>query len=159
MVLPVNSLVHIVGVGTGRIAQLVVGAGQSLRHHGSAATLLKTAVDVAAATMEIVHQDNNGMLRLRADEEQQESLVIESSNIDADGAIAGEQTWPSDAEMQYGPAGQSGDGEDTHFADGTAVGNRRRVPKNIPVGMSSYQADWFVNEEGHFDEEDETAGQ
>ena len=147
--LPVNSLVHIVGVGTGRIAQVTVGAGHSARHHGSAATLPNTAA--VAATMDIVHEGNSGVLLLRADAEQQESLVLESCAVDADGAIAGEQTWPSEAEMNSaGAAGRSGGNADE-------VGNRRRMPKNIPVGMSSYQADWFVDEEGHFDEEDEAA--
>ena len=157
--LPVNSLVHIVGVGTGRIAQVVVGTGHSSRHHGSATTLLNTAT--TSATMEIVHQDNSGVLLLRADTEQQESLVLESCNVDTDGAIAGEQTWPSEAEMDSaGASGQSGGGE-VDDADGTAAeGNRRRVPKNIPVGMSSYQADWLCDDEGHFDEEGgEAAGQ
>ena len=160
--LPVNSLMHIVGVGTGRITQVVVGTGHSTRHHGSASGQ-GAAAEAAPSTMDIVHHDISGVLMLRADAEQQESLVLESCNIDADGAIAGEQTWPSEAEMDTA-AGSVQRSEDDADADGTvAMGNRRRVPKNIPVGMSSYQADWYVDDEGHFDEdgeeEDDIAGQ
>jgi len=115
--LPLNSLVHIVGVGTGRIKSVVIGKGR----------------DPSVA--------------LEANQEKQESLLIEAT---ADG-LSGEQTWPSEAEMNLG-------GEDGADVVDSDIGRNRRItPKNIPAGMSSYQADWFVDDEGlgDFDEDGE----
>lgn len=116
--LPLNSLVHIVGVGTGRIKSVVIGKGREPN------------------------------VALEANSEKQESLLIEAT---ADG-LSGEQTWPSEAEMNLGGVE---DGPDVVDSD---IGrNRRIVPTNIPAGMSSYQADWFVDDEGvgDFDEDGE----
>jgi pre-rRNA-processing protein TSR1 len=56
---------------------------------------------------------------------------------DAD-VLAGEQTWPLDEEMTGGGSvSLTGAGRD-----------RRLVPASIPVGMSEYMADWFVDEDG-----------
>lgn len=74
----------------------------------------------------------------------QDSLILEASPD----VLMGEQTWPTEDEMNGGS-----------MADGRS---RRGVPSNvllaipfstdspqiIPVGMSSYQADWLVDDDG-----------
>jgi pre-rRNA-processing protein TSR1 len=122
--LPVNSLVHVAGVGTGRIAQVVVGGSGSVRR-GDLASVLKAAVASSAAA-DGEQQQNEDVLVLKADRQAQEPLVVEAA---ADG-IAGEQTWPSEAEMGGDDAASSSRaaGDD---ADPSAGRNRRRVPTNV----------------------------
>ena len=72
----------------------------------------------------------------------------------ADGdSLAGEQTWPSEDEMK-------GDMRDLGIDDPMAGRSRRIIPVDIPMGMSDYQADWFVDEDGdvEWDEDEEAAG-
>ena len=67
----------------------------------------------------------------------QESLEIEARGD----SLVGEQTWPSEEEMRQA---------DGLLDEGRGRG-RRSVPDQLPPGMSSYQADWYVDEEGNFD--------
>ena len=63
-------------------------------------------------------------------------------DIEAKGdSLVGEQTWPSEEEMQHA---------DSLLDEGRGRG-RRTVPGQLPSGMSSYQADWYVDEEGNFE--------
>jgi pre-rRNA-processing protein TSR1 len=121
--LPLNSLVHVAGVGTGRVAQVVVAGSASVRR-GDLASVLNAAVASAAADGE--QQQPEDVLVLKADRQAQEPLVVEAA---ADG-IAGEQTWPSEAEMGGDDAASSSRaaGDDT---DPSAGRNRRRVPTNV----------------------------
>lgn len=125
--LPVNSLVHIVGVGTGRIAQIVVGCSNSVRRGDRVAAVLNAAVANADAEQQ---QQQDDVLILKPHRQSQETLVLEAA---ADG-IAGEQTWPSEAEM--------GDASSSHAAGGdvdpSAGRDRRRVPTNVSRARSQY---------------------
>jgi pre-rRNA-processing protein TSR1 len=61
----------------------------------------------------------------------------------------GEQTWPTEEELMMagGPEGEAEAGDRN-------AGRDRRVLKAdqlVPKGMSSYQADWFMDEEGELD--------
>eukprot|EP01041_Mallomonas_annulata_P001443 gene1443-2777_t len=57
-------------------------------------------------------------------------------------SLMGEQTWPTSDELEGGGSGGSGvnNGEGGDVDDGTGR-SRRNVPTELPVGMSSYQAD------------------
>jgi pre-rRNA-processing protein TSR1 len=118
--LALNSLVHIPGVGTGRIVRVTAGKSP----------FPNTKSIVSAMSTE----DNT----LVADEEDQDPLELEA---DATG-IEGEQTWPTEEEM---------DEAMRNMSEG-AGRNRRNVPTAIPSGMSSYQADWFMDEDGQFED-------
>lgn len=65
--------------------------------------------------------------------------------------MMGEQTWPTEEELRM----VGGDPEDDEEAEGDRnAGRDRRALKAdqlIPKGMSSYQADWFMDEEGQVD--------
>jgi pre-rRNA-processing protein TSR1 len=118
----VNSLAHIVGVGTGRIVDVTVATGsgpfdkaESRRKSGK--------ISVSPTT-------------LPSNPAVQDPLELECQVTD----IGGEQTWPTEDEMG---------GQDI---DDGAGRNRRHVPTTIPAGMSSYQADWYVDEEGEYDD-------
>lgn len=117
----VNSLAHIVGVGTGRIIDVTVATcngpfdkSDSKRKNG---------------------KNNASPTTLPSNPSIQDPLELECQVTD----IGGEQTWPTEEEM----------GDDI---DDGAGRNRRHVPTTIPAGMSSYQADWYVDEEGEWDD-------
>ena len=82
---------------------------------------------------------DSGDAFLRADVSKQDSLKIEA---EAD-EMVGEQTWPTEEEMDNA----------MNQADEGAGRHRRAAPALIKSGMSSYQADWYVDEEGNFDAE------
>jgi len=137
--LDINSLVHIPGVGTGRIAQI------------------ESLSDPFAATPVSFHGKKSvGPQVFLANPEEQDSLDF-LANPDG---ISGEQTWPSDAEMTGGMGEESAvtlSAFDSK-ADKSVGRNRRVVPKSLPSGMSSYQADWYVDEEGEFEDDDGEEG-
>ena len=112
-----HSLVHIPGVGTGRVARVHGGRDPFPSSRPAAMT-----------------SDANTLL---ADPALQDPLDLEA---DATG-LDGEQTWPTEEEMD----------EAMRNASEGAGRNRRNVPTMIPNGMSSYQADWFQDEDGKFD--------
>jgi len=119
-----NSLVHVAGMGTGRIRKVRAGTGPFPESH-------KEAVEMASA-------DDDGFIH--ADESKQDPI-----NCEAEGSgISGEQTWPTEAEMDAA-LGTMDEGAGRH---------RRNVPAKVPEGMSSYQADWFMDEQGVFDEDE-----
>lgn len=63
----------------------------------------------------------------------------------------GEQTWPTEEELRMVGADED---EQPHEEGDRNAGRDRRVLKAeqlIPKGMSSYQADWFMDEEGQLD--------
>lgn len=67
----------------------------------------------------------------------------------------GEQTWPTEEELRMVGA------EDEEAEGDRNAGRDRRVLKAeqlIPKGMSSYQADWFMDEEGQLDFSSKVAG-
>ncbi len=115
-----NSLVHIPGVGTGRISKVI--AGQSIFPGGRK---IDMEMDEIACTP------------LVAEKDKQDPLIMEADSS----GVSGEQTWPTEAEMNAA----------MENIDEGAGRHRRKVPTVIPGGMSSYQADWFVDEEGEFD--------
>lgn len=116
-----NSLMHLPGLGTGRINR--VEAGKT--HFPGGRRALTPMDDDADST-------------LVAEKEKQDSLVLEADST----GLAGEQTWPTEEEMNAAL-----DGIDE------GAGRHRRDIKTgaLPKGMSSYQADWFVDEQGDFD--------
>ncbi len=133
--LALNSLVHIPGCGTGRIVRVRSGRSQFVDTKHSPRE--KSDVEMCTSNDYANNEDDS----LEADHDKQDSLGLEA---DAEG-IVGEQTWPTDAEMTAAMEGM----------DEGAGRHRRNVPASIPSGMSSYQADWLVNEEGEFDEEEQ----
>ena len=66
--------------------------------------------------------------------------------------LMGEQTWPTEEELA---AAAGGDGMD----DGAGRSRRNLKPNVIPAGMSSYQADWLVDDEGNLAEDGEGDGE
>jgi pre-rRNA-processing protein TSR1 len=127
-----HSLMHVAGVGACRV--MSVQTAVSPYEAGRKAHSL--------GTPEVVY----------ADRAKQDDLTMEAV---PDG-IAGEQTWPSEGEMNVG----TGAGVAAAEA-GTLEGAgrlRRKVAGDLPTGMSSYQADWMVDEDGEWLREDEEGG-
>jgi pre-rRNA-processing protein TSR1 len=117
----VNSLVHVVGVGAGRIDSFEIPSNGD--------------------PFDRSHKDEGKSLpafMIQSDIEQQDDLTMEAR---ADG-LMGEQTWPTEDEM-------NGMVDDS----GGLRKNMRNIPSDIPEGMSSYQADWLVNDEGEWEDE------
>lgn len=114
----VHSLAHVIGCGARRIVSAGVIDNQP------------------AFDSELMQSEDNLIL---ADESLQDSLVMEASPD----MIAGEQTWPSEEEMN------------SHAKPTLESHEKRTVLKDIklPNGMSSYQADWLVDDEGDWQEE------
>lgn len=71
----------------------------------------------------------------------QDSLQMEAvGNV-----LMGEQTWPTEEELQMaGMEDAEGDGDRNAGRDRRAV----KPDQLLPKGMSSYQADWFMDEDG-----------
>jgi len=144
MPMSVDSLMHIVGVGTGKILSLEFSPNTD-------------PFDVALAKKGKAGGGGRGgggaggggdPFVVHADATRQESLVLEA-HVD-EGGITGEQTWPTEAEMGGSLGGVMMGGL---REEGTGR-SRRNLPASIPEGMSSYQADWFVNDEGKWEEND-----
>lgn len=128
--LPVNSLIHIVGVGTCRVDKII--SSDDPFPGGNHVRRKKEFMDVS-------NEDVTSSRVVIADVTKQDPLFMEA---ESDG-LSGEQTWPTEAEMDAAMK-QMDEGAGRH---------RRNIPAAIPDGMSSYQADWFVDEEGVFDDE------
>ena len=133
-----HSLIHILGVNTCTLESVEVGndpltaasrrlKGQS--HRGGGGERLLGDGSEGDANVSV----------FRADPSKQDSLVMESSPD----TLMGEQTWPSEDELLHM----------TSVGDGMAGRDQRHVPTSIPTGMSSYQADWYVDEKGNFEPE------
>lgn len=117
----INSLVHVVGVGAGRIDSFEIPSNSD--------------------PFDRSHKDEGKSLpsfMIHSDGEKQEDLTMEACT---DG-LMGEQTWPTEDEM-------NGIIDDS---DGLRK-NMRNLPSDIPEGMSSYQADWLVNNEGEWEDD------
>ena len=125
--LALNSLMHLCGVGTAKIQSVQTGGDAFSGSRGNGGV---KAVEMAGADAEFT---------LVADPEMQDSLKMEAEGD----AILGEQTWPTEAEMN----------EALNQVDEGAGRHRRTAPSVIKSGMSSYQADWYVDEDGVFDAE------
>jgi hypothetical protein len=67
----------------------------------------------------------------------------------AGNGLMGEQTWPTEEELMMAGGAQ----EDEAPADRSAGRDRRTLDEQaqLPKGMSSYQADWFMDEDGQLD--------
>lgn len=136
--LPINSLVHIVGVGTCRVDRIssgrdpFPGGGRRKEKRGKGSMSVDQGEQLDEGEEEVV-----------ANPDAQDALSMEAE-VDP---LAGEQTWPTEEEMDAAMR-QLDEGAGRH---------RRNIPVTIPEGMSSYQADWFVDEKGEWDE-DETQG-
>lgn len=74
----------------------------------------------------------------------QDSLQLEAVG----NGLMGEQTWPTEEELRM-----VGAEEEEEEGDRNAGRDRRvlKAEQLIPKGMSSYQADWFMDEEGQLD--------
>ena len=153
--LHLHSLVHLCGVGAARLSRtwpvpapftqsirdgtrdLVSGVVQApLPLHGPALQLSSDRLTEAEAAAL-----GAGGAVLVADPSRQDGLRLEAQ---AD-LLLGEQTWPTEAEMQS-------DAE-LGTEDRTAGRDRRALlqGQQLPQGMSAYQADWFMDEEGQVD--------
>lgn len=133
--LPVNSLVHIVGVGTCRVDR-VVSASEPFPGGGGSRRRAKGSMNVDKEA-----EGETAPQQATAVRSKQDPLFMEAARDD----LAGEQTWPTEAEMD----------EAMRNLDEGAGRNRRNIPAVIPEGMSSYQADWFMDEQGVWDGEGE----
>ena len=123
--LALNSLMHLCGVGTGRIHSVRAGRDAFSGSRGKEKVVEMAGTDAESTLM--------------AEPSKQDSLKIEAEGD----AMMGEQTWPTEEEMD----------EALNKADEGAGRHRRTAPSVIKSGMSSYQADWFVDEDGVFDAE------
>ena len=131
-----SALVYIAGAGAASVASVELPAeGGPLEQHYASLRRRGGAAPCSDGPA--------GAIFIASDVTKQDSLEMESA-VDA---LMGEQTWPSDAEMAARPQGDDGAGR-----------SRRNVPQHIPAGMSSYQADWLVDEEGAWNEDDEGDG-
>ena len=120
--LPVNSLMHIVGVGTCRVVQI-----------SSKSTPFQSTEGQIQSQIQVCH----------ATKTLQDSLDPEA---EAD-TLMGEQTWPTSAELAAASANEMMDRSEGRNRRSTAV------PVKVPKGMSDYQADWFIDEDGQWDED------
>ena len=123
----VNSLVHIVGVGTCRVNR-VISANDPFPGGSRNSRKAKGSMNVDESAEGVAPQVAT------ADCSMQDPLFMEAARDD----LAGEQTWPTEAEMD----------EAMRQMDEGAGRHRRNIPAVIPEGMSSYQADWFIDEQG-----------
>ena len=139
----VNHLMHVLGGGTARVVS--ISSTQSPFEHsrrpGSGAN--------DGEEVEVEGEE----AAVYANSAEQDQLALEAV---PDG-LMGEQTWPSEAEMA---AAEAVSFAETNVLGQTAAGgdrsqgrDRRRTnaPVSVPVGMSDYQADWFIDEDGNFD--------
>eukprot|EP01042_Synura_sphagnicola_P000178 gene178-179_t len=166
-----SSLIHVCGAGVGRLVstELMMPAARTAgrgpgecaaadaNEHRSSFDLLVEDVGAAGSGREWWIPAGE---RAVADPLRQESLRKEADND----VLMGEQTWPSEREM-------AGNGSGPGQGDDGAGRNRRKVPVQtadvydlssrfvvvfgccqIPEGMSSYQADWYIDEEGHWEQ-------
>jgi len=91
------------------------------------------------------YDDHNNAItvaKVIADINRQDSLLMEAipNNLN------GEQTWPHDDEMIH-------ENNDDDIEDDT----NKRLPndRKVPGGMSEYQADWLVDDEGNWQQDDD----
>ena len=133
-----HSLIHMLGVNTCTLESVEVGSDPLT----AASRRLKGQGQRGAAPL---GDGSEGSTVYRADPSKQDSLVMESTPD----SLMGEQTWPTEEELL----------QQTSMNDGMAGRDQRHVPTAIPVGMSSYQADWYVDEKGNFEPEYEEVEQ
>ena len=134
----VNSLVHIPGAGTCRVERVSFatepfpGSSRNRRRDKSVVGPVDNATSSQPESV------------VFADPSQQDPLTMEAVN---DG-LSGEQTWPTEDEIDAA----------MRMVDNGAGRQRRNIPSKLPEGMSSYQADWFVDEKGVFDDDGAAIG-
>jgi pre-rRNA-processing protein TSR1 len=122
--LSANSLMHIPGGGTGRLESVTPATSPFHANRED-----KTTLPV----------QNMKVDKIVADSSLQDSLVRDAE-VDT---LLGEQTWPTEDELNGG--GDKNAGRDRRLPAG---------PFSIPAGMSTYQADWFVDEDGQWNTEE-----
>mmetsp|Transcript_15065 Transcript_15065/g.25107 ORF Transcript_15065/g.25107 Transcript_15065/m.25107 type:complete len:780 (-) Transcript_15065:312-2651(-) len=160
--LSINSLLHIGGVGTGRIVKawkstnpllLSSGAPSSASRSSASSSLAQDIMvaQVLLGTSTIDDGQSSTLINnaLEADPGKQDSLVLESSHD----ALLGEQTWPSDAEMDHDDENNKAAEHSSGDREKAGVGSSNKL-SGVVLGklkdqMSSYQADWFRDEEGN----------
>lgn len=121
----IHSLAHVLGVGTCKIESIQVRSDPL----DTAGRILKKGQEP---------DDPSGSAReFVVDPSKQESLSMES----LPDTLMGEQTWPSEEELAQS------------CVDGSASQGQRNAPTSIPIGMSSYQADWYVDDKGNYEAE------
>lgn len=141
----VDSLMHIVGVGTGKILSIEISSNADPFNQ------MKFSKRTSGKNNTISVPDNSPSFVVNADPSRQESLTLEA--LVDEGDITGEQTWPTEAEMGAAEGNMMIGGIREEAGTGRS---RRNLPAKIPEGMSSYQADWFVNDEGKWEEDNQS---
>ncbi|XP_006011048.1 pre-rRNA-processing protein TSR1 homolog [Latimeria chalumnae] len=128
--LNVNRLVHIVGHGDFQVDQIDASPDPIPLNPRRMKILAKIGADMEImdeASVEAEMEEGVKVL-MKADPSQQESL---QSEIVPD-PMEAEQTWPTKEELQE--------------AEGS-LKQARKVVKNVPKGMSDYQATWIIDDE------------
>lgn len=125
-----SSLVHIENIGTCRLVQVAALAQDPYSDNRYRHTTMASPMVL-------------GQQYAIADPTMQDSLTMEASPD----IILGEQTWPIEDEMQGADAP----------VDGSNPSRKLPNNKKLPKGMSSYQADWLVGEDGEWNEDDDDA--
>ena len=123
----VHSLMHIMGVGTSRLESVEVG-------HDPLTSASRELKSHGARNI-----SDDASYTCVADPSKQDSLEMESTPD----TLMGEQTWPTEEELLHM----------TSAGDGSAGRDQRNLNVSLPHGMSSYQADWYVDEKGNFEPE------
>lgn len=134
----VNKLVHMVGVGSFQLASIEAARKPDDRRNNNN----NQDTDMMSAAMATLAEPDPLL---------QEPLVSENE-VDP---MAGEQTWPTEEELQDGEHRQReammGD-DAAFFADGQhSTANKKK--KRMPKGTSAYQAEWILDEEEEEEEE------
>ena len=139
----VDSMMYIVGAGT-----CYVDSIRQCEEENFPARRKKTSYSASSMEMNVENPSVDHDEKIESEKEKLDLILF------ADGdALAGEQTWPTEEEMMN--VGQEDMLVDTQ--DSGTGRSRRIIPTDIPVGMSDYQADWFVDENGdvEWDDDDE----
>ena len=139
----VNSMMYIVGAGTCYVDSIRPCDEECFPTKRRRNDNNLSSMDIGAE-----ESDVDRGLKIESDKEKLDLILF------ADGdALAGEQTWPTEEELRNV---EDQDGLVVEPDDSGTGRSRRIVPTDIPVGMSDYQADWFVDENGDVEwDEDE----
>ncbi|XP_031497725.1 uncharacterized protein LOC116262459 [Nymphaea colorata] len=132
--LSINQLVHVSGAGDFQICQIDVLEDPFI--------LKERKQHTDSMEFDTGSTDSPKVIRsLFPDASKQEPLVIEN----VPDPLAGEQTWPTEAEM----------------AEADKISKEKRLKKNLPKGTSDYQAAWILDEtddEDKYSDEEEDNG-
>jgi len=130
--MPVNSLMHIPGAGASRITSVTASTSPFDTAKCGEKYLSIPSVDVMNGTVVYANKGKQDSLDMAAEPD----------------GLMGEQTWPTAEELLLAGSAMDGSGGDR------SQGRERRGTDravDVPVGMSDYQADWFIDEDGKFE--------